>query len=330
MASTRHAPGSSYQGWGGALADPVQLAQWGREGWELSTGSAPRPELCELSTDLTRPAAGQPTAPSVAAMNISHRTLFRPVVVAVVAVALAGCVAVSPTEPGGGPSSDSVAAAAQTDVTVAEEAQLDDDDDEVDGPGSGDVDGGGAIDTEWAFTIPVRDWDTDLSIRPPSPEPLVDHLPDTSVLRAGEPQLSPRFEQLLSSPGSEPAARVAMATIKATAHLVNDGYLWEFAPAAASTCGYCLLRLLAAQEIHEGSGEQYEPWAVDFGTGAAVWELSGADHLMIEFSAQQSLLTYEIGNRTQILDGAGPHTYQVEMLFDEGQWWVLAVGARAL
>ena len=285
-------------------------------------------------------------------MNISRMTLVRPVAVAVIAVGLVGCSVLSPTEPVADTSTRTVAESPAPDTTADQAIQTDDDEEDVgnDGPSDhpvleairdrvaerwpgsatapGTAPAPAAEPEDWTAAVPKKDWESDSSTRPPSPSPLVHYLPESSVLRADGAKLGPPYTDSVASPEPGGAVTSAVMLIKGAAILVNDGSLEYFSPVAAATCIYCLGKLRAAYDIHDGGAVQDQPWALDISTEAKVQELSGSDHLLLEFEGEENSLVYRIKNQTILTDFEGRKIFRVEMLFDQGQWWVIGVSTH--
>lgn len=164
---------------------------------------------------------------------------------------------------------------------------------------------------------------------PPPPEPLVDKLPAESVFVHARAPLDPQLAAWLTDESTESAARVASWALDAMVRLVNDGDGEPFATLVSSQCEYCLLRLAAATAIHDGGGELPQPWIVEIDGEVMMGELSGPQHVVVEFTGEDWGLAYVFpGSDARTLVGPpGTRTLQVEMVYSDGRWWVNEVYA---
>jgi hypothetical protein len=189
------------------------------------------------------------------------------------------------------------------------------------------TDGSGAVEEDWALALAAAFEQRDPSVRPGAPQPLVGHLPEGSVLRDGAGVLRAELVSVLASPDQNSAVIVALEALAGAVELVNEGVSEPFATVATTTCSFCLHRLDTAAAIHDEGGTLPSPWVLDMSSEASIWELSGPEHLAIEFAGtDEGLIYYAADSEVPVMiDIPGTSDYQVEMLYDGGQWWVIEV-----
>lgn len=280
-------------------------------------------------------------------MNISRMSFVRPVAVAVVAVGLVGCALAPSSEPAGEVAASLAAQAPASDVAVDQAVETDDDDEvvvepdaaaaEVE-PDAADEEAephttesnsvlGGAIPLASTWSQPFYEQyiERDLLERPAIVAPLIGLLPDTSQMRVSDARLSAESQELLASPGVGPAALIAQAALLGSTDLVNDGSLEPLASVAATTCSFCLYRLEAGYAVHDEHAELSAPWDITLEPGAEVKELSSSQHLLVEFTGQDKGLVMRVDGDAVMVDVPAEGRFLVEMLYAQGQWWVLEV-----
>ena len=228
----------------------------------------------------------------------------------------------APAEPAGEVEANAIAEAPASDVAVDQAVATDDDEDVVEPDPEPEPK---LTADDWTLDIPQREQNPDFSVRPPSPEHLVDYLPEASVLDVDDSELNAEFLTLVTSPDSEGAAATALLTFGSLVDLVNDGSAGFFAKTAAATCGYCAAKLITAYDVHDGEWELDGPWALNVDNKVDVQEVSGPDHLLLKIVGEDTLLVTTNDNQTTVSDFAGAKMFRVEMLFDQGQWWVIGV-----
>lgn len=272
-----------------------------------------------LSTDWLGAGRVESLFSSVTGMNISRMTFVRPVVVAVIAVGLAGCALVAPTESADNAAVSAAPEAPASDVAADQAVQADDDDEDVAEP-----DPEPEID-DWTQAVPVLEGDFLDLVRPSSPEPLIDYLPETSPLRNVLSNVNDYLVAEISSMTRQGAAQTARHTILGLADTLNDGTLEPVASTAATSCTFCMKVLEIAHVVHQDNDVRAEPWSLHVGLEAEAQMLSGPDHLTLKFPGEDSGLTHGQGNNVVIASVPGRTTFTAEMFFDQGQWWVLEV-----
>ena len=193
------------------------------------------------------------------------------------------------------------------------------------GEGSGVGDQGLA--DHWTLGVDAAWLPNDVTVRPPAPTPLIDYLPADSTLDF-EGDTRPEFEQALVSDDLDAAAGLAMSMLTGAVVLVNEGRGPEFGRLAAASCGACMDQLSAAYDIHVGDGSLSAPWAPAITSQIVSGELTGPDHVLVQIDVEVDggMLIYE--SRPGAVHVLGAPTYgfwQVEMLFEDGRWWVVDI-----
>lgn len=256
------------------------------------------------------------------------KTFARPLAVAVVAAGLAGCALIPPTDTAHDTSAPPATPAASGELAPAQEAAVDqalssgdEDEDVVDPPADQPSD-------DWMLSVPERPTPIDFTVRPEPPTPLVEYLPASSVLSIDPGGYDPGYMELLSKPDFQSAVFVAQIMLTGTAEMVNYSTADYFAPVVASTCRYCLSKLHTASVLHDGTAVADGPWELLHDTKADVTELSSTEHISVEILGAENMHVYTDGNQTYMGDAPGEKLFHLEMLFDQGQWWVLGVSSE--
>lgn len=265
-------------------------------------------------------------------MNPLRKTLVRPVAVAALAVGLAGCAWLSPAKTVTGTDTSPPPQESAPQTLGEDAAAADDDEEDVAGAHVAaelEMDLSGP---EWLSDLPPREPYRDFTVRPPSPEPLFDYLPASSVLHNQAFSENEAFDQARTQRDYGGALATAQLALIGAAHLVNNGNAALFAPIVAATCAYCQGKLSAAYSVHDEGWVLDTPWALALDSGLEgavdVQEISGPDHLTLWITGEEEVFVYSKENRTIVHGSAGAKIFNLEMLFDQGQWWVMGVASH--
>lgn len=276
-------------------------------------------------------------------MNISRMSLVRPVAVVVLAAGLAGCGVIAPTE-----SADEIGASRAAEVSASDvgedHAVSDDDDDDVPEVGTAREDVVGPpvpeptsppstqaatdlVPSALEWSQPFYDDYAPRAVNelPADFSPLVELLPASSQLLVDDAQLDTQSLAVLQNPDIESAVRIAQSALLGFNIIVNDGITEPFASVAATTCFYCVHRLIAAYAVHDQGAQLPAEWKITLDDGARVAELAGPHHVLVEFTGEDNGLMYRSAGIPIMVDLPARGIFEMEMLFDEGQWWVLEV-----
>ena len=271
-------------------------------------------------------------------MNISRRSFVRPVAVVVLAAGLAGCGVFAPTESADEIGASRAAEVSASDVVVDEAVSDDDDEDVVESESEPEPEpepqatenssllaGAVPLDSNWSQPFYKHYVERESLESPPTVTPLIGLLPGSSQLRVSPAQLGPEFQELLTSPDVGSAAFVAQAALLGSTDLVNDGMLEPLASMAATTCSFCLYRLEAAYAVHDEQADLPGLWEITLEDGAEVQELSSAQHVLGKCTGEAKGLVMRIDGDPVMVDLPAEGRFLVEMIYSQGQWWVLEI-----